>query len=426
MDRNLIQKFELAITQCESLQEFETLIHEQSHVFADDWGDYFRTLSLTKYHLTYEQIAEACNISIDTVKSYYRRVPAKRRDVIFLAMLMGMTVEETNDLLVNRAKYHRLYARNPDDVICIYLLVLGCRHKPASVFEAYKKQYQELEKQYHQAKKKKKTKATATRTDTNFVQHRVVEQAQAATLDPTEDVTFQNLTEGLFSNFSESYQKLIDFIESYFNDRETEENKRMNNENLFHDRDQERKKEKKLPLSHRRVSPNEIFGDDESYLKKYYTAISNMHRNHTAPSRIFLISLGVRLSMPQEKINHMLDLAGLGPLCANDRLDAAIVYILEELEGMSPSTFYAPDSLGGTPQFNDLQEVSLSSELPRLQALASHDPQSQICTDMWEDFHILKGLQEQTLNEYLKWRLGDMNIFQGSSQVQCKKLMELL
>ena len=416
MSLTQIQKLELAITQCESLSEFEALVNERSHLFQDNWGDHFRELALLEHDLTIQDMALACGVSYSKARSYCTQVPAKRLDVILLAMRMGMTVEQTNDLLVNRAKYHRLYAKNPEDVICIYLLVVGCTKEPAAMFHGYREQYLELEAQYR--KKRAGKNQAAPREDTNLIHQRVVRKAKNAELDPAKDPVFDELMRGLLPRFSDSYAKLCSFIDSYFSDRELEDMRRMHNADLLADRRDRAGKQ------HRRFSANECFGSDIVYLQKYYNAITKIKREHTVPGRLFLVSLGVRLHMTVERINHMLDLAGMGPLCADDRLDAAIVYVLEEVEVQNPTLFYTPGSPGTDEDcFEELQEFSLADELLRLKRNRQQVDRS---SELWQNFEMLESLTDQSLNEYLKWRLEDMSIFQGHSKKLRDKLISLL
>lgn len=408
------QELELALTQCDNKQEFEALVNGHQDLFREDWGNHFRRLALMEHDLTTDDIAAACGVSPATARSYCKRVPAKRRDVIFLAMRMGMTVQETNNLLVNWAKYHRLYAKNPDDVICIYLLVAGCKSKPAATFEAYREQYRKLEEKYRRQKAEKTQNEPGG--DTNIFQQRVIKYAKDATLDPENDVVFNNMMVSLLPGFSSSYTKLIRFINSFFSNREQENLEWLHNKDFYSDR--------RRKYNCRKFSPDECFDGDKVYLQKYYKACEKIKKEHTVPGRLFLVSLGIRLNMTVRYINEMLDLAGMGPLSPHDRLDAAIVYLMEEAEIQNPGAFYTPASLMGANKGDDeLYAFDLADELRRLQR---NDQEPKWTVDMWRDFEALDRLSEQSLNEYLRWRLEDMSIFQGHSRELCDKFIELL
>jgi hypothetical protein len=76
------------------------------------------------------------------------------------------------------------------------------------------------------------------------------------------------------------------------------------------------------------------------------------------PDRAFLIALGLRLNMNLDKLNHMLvDLAGMGPMCPKDRVESAIIFLLEELNCNFPSFFYSPDEGVGAAVF-ELRDYS--------------------------------------------------------------------
>ena len=68
---------------------------------------------------------------------------------------------------------------------------------------------------------------------------------------------------------------------------------------------------------------------------------------------MFLVALGVHLEMDKDDINKMLDLAGMAPLYAKDRLEASIVFLLEELYCEMPSVFTRN---GKKPWYNDLMD----------------------------------------------------------------------
>lgn len=415
------EQLELAITQCESQSEFEQLVNEQPHLFEDNWGDHFRELALTEYDLTPKDVAQACDISFSKAKSFFRKVPAKRIDVILLAMRMGMTVEQTNDLLVNWAKYHRLYAKNPLDVICIYLLVVGCTKEPAKMFAAYLEQYYKLQRQF-------KDQASGTQEDTSIVHGMVVRKADGATLDPASDMNFFYLMRSLIPQFSRSYAKLVSFIDSFFTYLEEEDQEAIHNRDLLEERKKTRHTGRRggtsrLEQLNKRYSPNECFGSDLAYRRQYYKAISDMQEKHTVPNRLFLVSLGVRLHMTVENINRMLDLAGMGPLCADDRLEAAIVYVLEEVNIQNPSIFFRPQRMGQDRAYSELQEFCMTDELRRLK---QHQPELDANNPIFDDIRGLERLSDQDLSEYLKWKLEDMQIFFDDSKIMRDRLIGLL
>lgn len=428
MTQEQMEQLELAITQCESQAEFEKLVNERSHLFEDRWGSHFREIALTKHDLSIQDIALACDVSYSKAKAFCKRVPAKRIDVILLAMRMGMTVEQTNDLLVNHAKYHRLYAKNPLDVICIYLLVVGCTREPAKVFAAYSAQYYELQKKY-------KEQSASLGENTNILERMVVREASGAELgDPASDKNFTNLMCRLIPQFSQSYAKLISFIDSFFSYLEEEDQKVIHNEDLLDERKGKHRTggrggASKLNQLNKRFSANECFGSDSAYRRQYYKAISDMQKKHTVPNRLFLVSLSVRLHMMPKDINRMLDLAGMGPLSADDRLEAAIVYVLEEVNIQNPTTFFRPQSMGWERSYEELQEFCMTDELRRLREFHRQMNQNEELDEsnpIFDDIRGLERLSDQDLSKYLKWKLEDMQIFFDDSKKMRDRLIGLL
>ena len=103
------QRYELILSQCESKEEYEQLVREHQDLYVD-WRSYLRPL-LRERRITYKSIAEGCEVSEASARSFLRKIPAKRENVIMLAMLMRLTVAQTNEMLTRWAKFQKLYAR---------------------------------------------------------------------------------------------------------------------------------------------------------------------------------------------------------------------------------------------------------------------------------------------------------------------------
>lgn len=416
-----LEQLELKISQCESTVEFEKLVSSNAEVFRFGWKDYMGPL-LDWHGLNPNMIAWGCDVVVRTAKSFYEKIPTKRNNVIMLAAMMGLSVDETNDLLVQHAYYQRLYPKNPEDAIWIYLLERGGSMEPKNLFEAYKAQYEKLRKAYAGAQ------GGQLPMETGIAYDHIGQMASKGSVNVVHDPVFSEMMLELMPSFEQSYRKLLDYIELHFPylEREDaldqglvelEEALRKKRRSVFG----EKKKKQGRIIEDKRSTPNEVF--DEKYAKKYYKKYDEIRENGTIPKRTFLVSLGVRLNMSVPQINQMLELAGMGPLCAGDRLEAAIIYYLEELDCQIPTYFYRPRELRTDPVYDQLQVFSLRDELERLRRMgqAADDRNS-----FWSQLDVFCELPPEHLNDYLKRKLEETNIFEKSDRAALDKLLDYL
>lgn len=308
--------YELLLTQCESRIEYEALTKEYRKMYVS-WKDHIRPM-LSQHMLTYKMIAEGCEVSLGTARSFGEKIPARRESVIMLAMMMGLTVDQTDHLLTRWARYQKLYPRNPSDAIWIYLLNQGGSRTPRKIFRQYHAVYNRLKKEYIETGDEKKL-------DTQVVFGRLTSAAK----DWQGDAQFENLIRGLLPSFRDGYRKLLDYIDSFFGDIEDEDNQRLGLERSG---------------SVRRSTPNIVFLDS-SWKDAYYRKIRSLAVEQIMPGRSFLIALGLRLSMNVSQMNKLLDLAGMGQLCPKDPFEGMLVFLLEELECLFPSYFHEHQSI---------------------------------------------------------------------------------
>ena len=100
--------FSLEIGKCESQEEYEQLVQEHQKLYTG-WSDKIRPLMIDK-GLTAAQVAQGCEVSESTAASFVRKIPAKRENVIMLALMLGLDLPQTNHLLTRWAKFQELYA----------------------------------------------------------------------------------------------------------------------------------------------------------------------------------------------------------------------------------------------------------------------------------------------------------------------------
>ncbi len=125
---------------CSDQQEYEKLVMEHMAEFVR-WEQHVKPL-LEPF--TDQEISDGCGVCINSANRFKHEIPAKRRSVIMLAAMLGMNVTQANELLMRWAKYQRLYPKNPEDAIWIYILRNGGSSRPKELFDRYWAVYQEL------------------------------------------------------------------------------------------------------------------------------------------------------------------------------------------------------------------------------------------------------------------------------------------
>lgn len=406
------QIFGRLIGQCENQQEYEELVQAHQALYVG-WREHILPL-LRQNELTAKQVAEGCQVSLATASSFSRKIPAKRENVIMLAMMMSLTVEETNDLLMRWAKFQKLYSRHPEDAIWIYLLEKGGSRHPAQLFADYYAVYQNLYQDY--LKQQAEPERAASDLDTRIA-HQLVRNAAAesdATNDAVNDLRFILLFQTLLPSFQQGYQKLLDYIDLYFPDLEAEEDRKLGLEDL-------------VQRTGGKLTLNQLFAGNPACLDRYYTKLRKLRKQHRIPSRSFLIALGIHLGMATDQLNHLLDLAGMGPLCPKDRLEGTIVFYLEELYCQFPTYFYHPEQLQISPEYDALLSYSKEDELQRQANVAAKAEDAAMGPELPSYIHLnLDSDPEETLSLYIRRRLEESNLFSQDDQKAVEQFLRLL
>lgn len=389
-------------SQCESKAEYESLVREHQDLYVD-WQTHVRSL-LRERRINYRQIAQACEVSESTARNMVRKIPAKRENVIMLAMLMHLTVEQTNELLMRWAKFQKLYSRNPSDSIWIYLLQRGGSDRPRALFRAYHGAYLMAREEYLLLQGK-----TTAAMNTKTFYDQIVNQAQRPGCLIAEEVDpgFLELMRRGMPSYEKGYQKLLQYIDSFFYDLEAEDNRRLQLDAMRGGGD--------------RQTPNKRFGNDRSWKDTYYRKIRDLEKDQVMPCRAFLIALGLRLGMDTDQLNELLDLAGMGPMCPKDRLEGTVVFYLEALSCNFPSYFHKPGSICVSPEY-ELMDYSSKHEKQR----RSRTPGPQ---ELFEIPDIVLDFEDnpvECLNDYIRRSVAGTSVFEFGYDDYITELMGLL
>lgn len=305
----------LAIGKCEDKEEFEELLTNIDKIHIE-WLDFVDEL-INARKLTIADIAAGCNVSESTAKRMLKTIPSRRENVIKLACILGLNAEQTDHLLTSKANYQKLYAKNLDDLIWIYILKNGPCKYPDREFSELKNTYL----MFADGEDEFTTGKDDIKTD-------YVGDIVSSVENKEKFIFYLNMFTPAFKN---GYRKLSEHIDSLF--------------------------------AYKGASANTLFADKPAFLKLHYSQIEQL-KKHECPSRTYLLVLGIHLGLSTDGINELLDMAGMGSISGKDKLEAAIYYFLEELNVYSPDAFFYPSA--ARPLYEscaDLPELANSSTL---------------------------------------------------------------
>lgn len=290
MEELMTMAFRDILERCEDEDQFKELM-EQHRKEMTVWEDIF-TYWMEEVNGTIAALADYCGVTRNTARQWKRKIPTKREYVVGVGMYWGMDQEQINRLLTRSAKYPALYVKNPEDAILIYLIRNKKEYRMSVAYEAeYRKIMEEREKEG--------AEDTVTRADNT----REINMALSRVM---RDQEFKQFMREYREVFLRKNKKLYEFLEKYFE------------------------------LEDRRV--NSLVEDNK--LKNIYNnAFSNLKCKGIIPKRNLLIAMGIHLSMPMDDMNYMLELAGMEALCPKDRVESAVIFVLEDLYMNDPVLF---------------------------------------------------------------------------------------
>lgn len=373
---------------CSDQQEYEKLVMEHMAEFVR-WEQHVKPL-LEPF--TDQEISDGCGVCINSANRFKHEIPAKRRSVIMLAAMLRMNVTQANELLMRWAKYQRLYPKNPEDAIWIYILRNGGSSRPKELFDRYWAVYQELLREPASGRGEQAT-------------HLLAEELQnakrRANVPPEQDAVFRDMMRQIIPAYESGYRKLAAYIDSQFVRLCDGQAGRLT------------PAEKELLRDNLKVTPRGLFRDNKHYLSTYYSRMRQLRSEHRVPERNFLISLGIRLAMSREQIDEMLELAGMASLCSKDKLESAITFYLEELFINFPS-FFRDNPL------HDGQAARVYRDLPpeQIRELGENSPLLRFDQDC--------EMPTEKMSAYIKRRLQETNIFTADEQQTVDVFLGLL
>lgn len=256
-----------------------------------EWGKKYKELKLGK-ECTDNDISEYCGVNRGTVIGWKNKIPAKRSHVIGIGMFFELDICKINKLLKRYSQYSELYAKDPEDIIYIYLII---NRKSFREYENYMEQYNEIVKSKDSGENGKVKKSIGT---INLKDELLTIQS---------DELFHDYIVDKYEYFKSQRESLYKFI----NDCLTRQGYTLN-----------------------------TLDADGKLKGKFNQLVTKLKVRGIVPRREELLALGINAEMSIEEINTMLELAGMEVLCPKIILDCVLIYLLNDIALKYPSSIY--------------------------------------------------------------------------------------
>ena len=296
------------LERCESIDDLRLILEKNSRYFIN-WKAHINYLVNTSGY-SYRKFASKCGISHNTIKSWCEKglLPRSRNQFIQIGFGLKMSLATLNDFLQRYGKYPQLYSKNIEDAIFIFALNQGMDFSTAIA----------LQDRFHYIIEAVFDKTLNNQTSISYYE---TLRLQTQLLSLHGEMQFEEFVKENIVSFSTSYEKLISYIDDYF-DVATYD---------FMGADQH---ESLNSFLHTNIhSPQTI-----NHLNKM---ISRLKTYRVIPKRNDLIALGIYLDMPLDDVNQLLSMAGMGPLCAKDKIESIVIYAIETAILNNPDIEYS-------------------------------------------------------------------------------------
>lgn len=358
---------ESMLANVQNLEEYEAIMQQvqsQNGIWKQQITALMVETNLTKDRFA-KLVAEGCNVSRATSYSLASKAPAKRENVLGIAILTGRTIDQTNEMLREWAGFSGLYARNADDMIWYYLVMHGANLHPYALFQAYHAVYQKLFQAYQARPAAERQQLDATMVNAAFAQ---------LNRPPLRTMLAENILEGASVDGALTAEGAAD--DAVFADIV---NQLMPLEAGAYERLFARLK----ALCY--CEPEQaLYWESERFLGTYQRCMERFRRDGVLPKRSFLIALGIHLGLTVRGINDLLELANMGELNPKDKLECGVIFSVEAAYSRYPYVFH-PDMRCESDWLFDGGAQTAAAQLP-MSSLGDYS---------------------ESLNEYIKRRLEE-------------------
>lgn len=241
-----------------------------------------------------KKFAKLCKVS-ETAVSKWRKgsLPQSRDMYIRIGFAAGYRLEEMNAFLKRYGKCPQLYIKSLEDCVCMFVLESDTLD---ATYENYERVLA-LVKQELQTLEDAQPSAYTTGQLTEYF-------ASVKSLDE-----MVNFAKTYVPSFKEAYAKLYKYIVAYLEINLGSE----------HEEDEDGRK-----------ASFHSMANGSAWSSSLRHCISEIRNKKWLPLRHKIISLGIHLNMDTDAINQMLQYAQMEPLYANNPLEAAVMWAVDE------------------------------------------------------------------------------------------------
>lgn len=253
---------------------------------------------MEKQGYTPQALADLCGVSRSAVVRWQEgSVPSKRDTFIRIGFAAGYSLPEMNKFLQRYGKYNQLYAKSLED--SVYIFILNSETLP----HTYAASQALLERIRGRLRQPEDAPASTQETG-------VLNMALLALETPDELERFiqENLAQ-YRQAFSKLYERVLDCIAS-------------NNWDYLSQGSGDRRES---------FSVNRL-ADAQGWSASLRRCVSEIRQRKWLPLRTKIISLGLHLNLNRRRLDELLELAHMEPLCARNPLEGAIIFAIEDAD----------------------------------------------------------------------------------------------
>ena len=242
------------------------------------------------------EIVSGMEVGESTAQRIKNSIPFKRENAIMAACLLGKNGDETDNFLKECCRFSKLYAKNLDDFIWLFILNHGGSKTPAKDFQRYKSVAEALINNYND---NKKNIANYSNNERKILDTLIVKNF-------SHKKKFVDAIKLAIPNFSSALVKFKSFFNEYTGGSGY------------------------LGLTN--VETNSTFAN------LHYKSRDELAKG-IMPSRIYLLCLSFNLDKTVDETNELLEAAGYAPFDVTDKLEALLYFTLHDATQHLPEFF---------------------------------------------------------------------------------------
>lgn len=318
------------VSNCDSIEDLRMQILPMLKNQQQEWSRKISEI-ISELGYTKSKLAEKCGVSRVAVDKWFKGSIPKSRETFFrIGLVAGYDLEKMNQLLQRYGQYPALYSKSLEDCVCIF--VINQKYGDSAIDK------------YHYILDKIKKSITRNYSADE------VEDIETEKFDKklnevqSEDGLEEFITDNI-AMFANAYHKFYAYV--------------------------------KMNLAANEYANNVYeLALGQEWSSSLRQCVSAIRQGKWYPTRNKIISLGLHLSMDNEQIDEMLELAHMEPLCAKNIFESVIIFILVDasLNDMLDSELdeFDPDYL-----CNYAREVLEELDIPELQDFLSELPKDE-------------------------------------------------